>query len=78
MTWLFAGENRALLSGHLLRRINIEDISSRFGDAPRIVFAEYLEHDGFRRRHYRVMQSFAISCTRLIKFSMINKVISNK
>lgn len=49
-----AGKNGAVLFGHLLRRVGAENIGTGLRITPRLLFEEHLEHDGFRRRRYRV------------------------
>ena len=68
MKWIgLLGENGAVFSGHLLRGSNSKNFSPGLCIASRIVFEEYLEHDGFRRRRHRVIQSPAIFTVSLIR-----------
>ena len=58
---MFAGSDGAVFSRHFLRRSHLENFSFGLCTASRILLKKYLEHDGFRRRRYRVNQSVPIN-----------------
>ena len=70
-----AGKNGALLFGHLLCGVDLENIGSGIRFASGLLSEEYLEHDGFRRRRHRVMRWSAITAFLLLLFVITNPMI---